>query len=71
MNIHIYDIECPNCKEIVWVNNGDVDDLTVDDVEAVICPHCEHKWLLEGCEDWTTFDEANTVRAGKTIKDVV
>ena len=32
---HVYSLECPGCHREVWVNNGDISDLTRPDVEAV------------------------------------
>ena len=71
MSDHIYSVECPDCERTCWVNNGDVTDLTACDVEAVECPFCEWKWLLEGCEDWTTLEDANLYKAGKSPNEVV
>lgn len=63
---NIYDINCPTCGETCWIDNGDVDDLTGVDVEAVICPWCEGHFLMEGCDAWTTLKNANTQRGMKT-----
>lgn len=54
-----FKIACPQCGTLNIVNNGDDSDLTVADVDGVICWHCKHKWLLEGTEDWTDIDNAN------------
>ena len=40
MSIHLYDVACPSCGRVVWVNNGDVGDLTVEDVAVVRCCWC-------------------------------
>lgn len=62
MESMISKVECPKCGVINQFDNGDDADLTVADIDAVICYQCEHKWLLEGAEDWTCLDDANTVK---------
>ena len=37
---------CPECHYKNWVNLGDLDDLTAQDVEGVECYKCKHKWVL-------------------------
>mgnify|MGYP001586348304 CR=1 FL=1 len=58
---NISKIYCPKCIAINYINTGDESDLTIPDVEAVICWHCGYKWLLPGVEDWTDLINANTV----------
>ena len=55
------EVLCPkgNCTNLVYC--GDPDDLTIPDIEAIICGRCNHKWLLYGAEDWTSLDEANVI----------
>lgn len=61
----IYKNFCPKCKKINMVNNGDETDLTKMDVEAVQCYNCNHKWVLEGSEDFVTLEEAELVMGEK------
>ena len=49
---------CPRCGKDFHLNLGDLEDFTLPDVEATICPYCEHKYLLEGAEEFTTLEEA-------------
>jgi Zn-finger nucleic acid-binding protein len=60
MGDSIYSVDCPKCSKTVWVNNGNTEDVTTPDVEAVICPWCEDKWLLDEFEDGgiTTLENA-------------
>lgn len=44
--INIFDVNCPTCKSICWVNNGDIEDLTVPDVEAGKCWNCKSNFLI-------------------------
>lgn len=69
MSIHIYDVDCPQCGKACWVNNGDVDDQTVPDVEAVRCPWCLHEFALPGVEDETPFGRLNLTDGHKTASD--
>ena len=43
------------------MNNRDFEDLTISDVEAVKCWECNHLWLTEGAEEWTTLGDAYAV----------
>mgnify|MGYP001616023482 CR=1 FL=1 len=38
-----YKEECPHCRAINWINNGDISDCTVADVELYRCWSCEKK----------------------------
>ena len=38
--------ECPKCRKLNWMWVGS------NDVEAYQCYACNHKWLVEGAEDW-------------------
>jgi len=44
----IYKIWCPNkdCNKPFYVSNGNVEDLTVPDIEGVTCPWCGHQDTL-------------------------
>jgi hypothetical protein len=52
---HIYGIDCPECKKLVWVNNGDTSDVTIPDTEAVQCPWCDRVFPIPG-SDKEMFD---------------
>lgn len=43
----IHHIDCPNCRNVNWFNNGDESDLTVPDVEAIRCWSCRHEFFTE------------------------
>lgn len=38
---------CPNCHVANFVDNGDTQDLSVEDVSGVICWNCKAKYLLD------------------------
>ncbi len=40
---------CPACLAANWWNNGDSNDLTVEDIAAVQCHNCGHRW-------WTALE---------------
>ena len=56
---HILKIKCPKCNEYNWVNNGDIDDLTVSDIEAVKCWSCKHKFFLDEENIRMFYDDEN------------
>jgi hypothetical protein len=35
---------CPKCKSCNWICEGDLQDCTVPDTEAIECWDCGHKW---------------------------
>ena len=41
-----YKDQCPNCKATNWVCNGNPEDLTGIDIDAVKCRECEHIFFL-------------------------
>ena len=45
----IYKDRCPECNAANYYNNGDPDDLTISDMDGLICYNCGHKWLFESC----------------------
>ena len=47
----IIGIDCPQCRKTIWVNNGDVSDLTVGDIDAIKCCFCNHEFYTDGCSD--------------------
>ncbi len=47
MSIQLLDIPCPKCEALCWVNNGNVDDMTLPDVEAIECWKCNHYFWME------------------------
>lgn len=56
MNDMWYSTDCPECKSLNWVNNGNVEDQTVSDVEGLICWNCKHKWWFLEEEYSIIFD---------------
>ena len=44
--IHLFAFHCSSCKTKCWVNNGDIEDLTVSDVMAVNCWKCKKELPL-------------------------
>lgn len=60
------EINCPKCCCKNIVDLGDLEDLTRMEVEAIVCWHCKHKWLLEGAEGWIDLENANTVNGTQT-----
>jgi len=39
---------CPHCKEVNYVDLGDLNDVTAPDVEVVICWNCDQKsWIID------------------------
>jgi len=48
----IYKVWCPECGKHMYINNGDVSDLTVEDVQGAECPHCGKCFKLhEDCDN--------------------
>lgn len=46
-----HNINCEKCQTKNWINQGDLEDLTIPDVEAFECWKCHHKqWLAD--EAW-------------------
>jgi hypothetical protein len=43
--------ECPECQNLNWYSNGDMNDLTQPDLEALECWQCGHKFWLDGATD--------------------
>lgn len=62
----IFKIWCPQCKKTMFVNNGNMDDITVPDIGGVICPHCDIKILLD--DGYDIFEDTYYEKAVKTIK---
>jgi len=59
MSDMFYTIErCPLCRKVFAVYIGDPRDLSRADVDAVICPYCENKYLLDGVGEWTNLEDA-------------
>lgn len=55
--IHLFEIICPHCSHTLWVNNGNILDITAPDVDAVRCPWCGEAHVL-GDERKKMFDES-------------
>tara|TARA_Y100000310_G_C20617714_1_gene781547 strand:- start:1265 stop:1489 length:225 start_codon:yes stop_codon:yes gene_type:complete len=51
MTTSIYDFGCPKCEKEVWVSNGDPNDITYPDIEALKCCHCGHCWWVDEFAD--------------------
>ena len=45
-------LNCPHCGKTVWVNLGNINDLTVSDVDGAICPYCGTKFLWPDTDEW-------------------
>ena len=56
---------CPKCKSCNWFCEGDLQDCTVPDTEAIECWSCSHKWWrdpdsavdIHGEEEDTSMEE--------------
>lgn len=59
---------CPHCNEISYVNNGNIEDLTISDIEAIKCWKCKRTWLIEGAREWTTLEDANTTEGHPVLQ---
>jgi hypothetical protein len=42
-----FNVECPKCGALNWANNGDLEDITALDIEAVECWQCDHVSLID------------------------
>jgi hypothetical protein len=56
-----YKLQCPHCHASCWVNNGNEDDVTVPDIEAVRCHACKAVFRVDAeldvpLEDMYTVD---------------
>lgn len=43
---------CPQCKTVNWICDGDIEDLTVSDIEGIECYKCSYKWARGDLEDF-------------------
>ena len=43
-----YELGCPQCNSINFVNDGDTQDLTLPDIEGCKCWNCSHCFDFEG-----------------------
>jgi hypothetical protein len=69
--VHLFAVSCPSCKTKCWVNNGDVEDLTVSDVMAVYCWKCKHEFVLcdeDEEEDYSVVIEPTYQTAVDAVK---
>jgi hypothetical protein len=57
-------IDCPKCGVKNWASNGDPEDVTTPDVEAIRCWKCKHVFWLPGA-----VDVRETLRASLDIAD--
>jgi len=38
---------CPKCEIINWIYHGNMDDMTVVDIDGCECYKCGHEWLFD------------------------
>lgn len=66
-SIQLVGVPCPQCTKQNWINNGDGQDMTAVDVEAIHCWNCERDfWVDDGCR---LMYEAGTRPADAMIED--
>ena len=70
----ITQVACTVCKQVCWVNLGNIDDMTVCDADGAICPHCGHSFLFEGVREvleavGDNLANASIVQAYKTANE--
>lgn len=39
--------KCPKCSIYGWLYQGDIEDLTLFDAEAIRCWNCKHAWARD------------------------
>ena len=71
MSIQLLDIPCPKCEALCWVNNGDIDDLTLPDIEAIKCWHCTHWFWVEDSFIMTNLSKDYTDQSYETAKEAL
>lgn len=57
--VTILGIECPACEKMIWVDEGNTQDMTVGDHEGAICGHCGNKFLFD--DDFIAEDDDRTI----------
>ncbi|MCW3490282.1 CD1247 N-terminal domain-containing protein [Dethiobacter alkaliphilus] len=50
----MFSVECPDCHEIVYIDDDMLDD---DDVVEILCPNCERIVFVNDDEDYEGFEE--------------
>jgi len=66
---HAFSNTCPKCNKENWiVEDYSPGDYSGQDPEAINCWNCKHKWLLDGCEEWTSLEDAFDVDGQKKVK---
>lgn len=50
----MFSVECPDCHEIVYIDDDMLDD---DDVVEILCPNCERVVFVNDDEDYEGFEE--------------
>lgn len=70
MSYTICDIVCPSCGVKCWFNNGDIEDLTVPDVEAVRCWKCSHEFKTDEFDD-TSIEDLLVEDTFPNVKDTI
>lgn len=58
MNESAFCEACPSCQSRNWISQGDMNDCTGVDTEAIRCWKCKHEWLVEGADEFTTLEDA-------------
>lgn len=73
MSIHLMDYICPQCGKTCWVNNGNIDDLTVPDVEGFICWFCDSVLYIDDYNEviWDHDGEYHFVKSYETPREAL
>lgn len=50
----MFSVECPDCHEIVYIDDDMLDD---EDVVEILCPNCERVVFVNDDEDFEGFDD--------------
>lgn len=70
----IIGIPCPACQKLIWINEGNTQDMTVGDSDGAICPWCNNKFTYDelpspeelGYEKDKTIDDYDLAKGYKT-----
>lgn len=61
---------CPKCYQPNWVNNGDSNDYTENDIDGSKCWSCGYCWPLVGEEDWEDASDDLYYTLGKNFTEI-